>query len=117
MPGVKIAKQGECVRITTGSEFTWPNKFTGRKVTFVACPIRNGLSIQRGGRRGGITMCTAAGVNSKCLRAKDFVAFPGGGAKLKRGGTPMLNGYSKQNRRTRRSSHLRPRAAPKSSPT
>jgi hypothetical protein len=127
----KVQKAGygakkDCVRITTGSEFLYGAKakdpwgyFGGRKVSFLICPVANGIQIARGGRRGGarsdmksrggILLCTSQGQNSKCLRAKDFVAFPGGGAKVRAwnrrsgGASQVLNGYSKTHRKHRRS--------------
>lgn len=121
----KIQKSGmgakkDCVTITTGSQFLYGAKardpwgyFGGRKVTFKVCPIANGIQIARSGRRGGvrgaerarggITACTAAGEASKCLRARDFVLFPGGGARFRRGSPGMvLNGFGRYRRRRRR---------------
>ena len=106
--------------ITTGSEFTWPGKLHGRKITFKIQPIRGGISIARGGRRGGIrasgkarggmVVCTAQGERSVCIRGKDLIVFPGGGAKVSRWAKMsgraksqmMLNGYSKLHRKSRR---------------
>lgn len=108
------------ITVTTGSDFTWPDKLHGRKITFKVQPIRNGISITRGGRRGGIraegkaragmVVCTSQGAASKCIRGKDLVVFPGGGAKVsawaKMSGRAksemLLNGYSKTNRKARR---------------
>lgn len=124
----KIQKSGmgakkDCVTITTGSQFLYGAKakdpwgyFGGRKVTFKVCPIANGIQIARGGRRGGarsypsrtatggMTMCTARGEGSRCLRGTDFIASPGGGARFKRRGQAhmLLNGFGRYRRRRRR---------------
>lgn len=100
------------ITVTTGSEFTWPDKLHGRKITFKIHPIRNGIQITRGGRRGGIrgegkarggmTVCTAEGERSKCIRAKDIIVFPGGGAALRRKKIAVLNGLGGRRRKGRR---------------
>lgn len=110
------------VTITTGSEFTWPDKFSGRKITFKVSPIKNGIQIMRGARRGGIRgaekarggmlVCTPTRHGggprgdetfTHCLRTKDVIIYPGGGAKTRSWSTKAhLHGYSKINRKSRR---------------
>lgn len=108
--------KSKCATITTGSAFVWGAKktFGGRKIKFEVCPIKGGVSIRRAGRRGGVrsasktrggmTVCVAQGQNSRCIKGPDFIAFPGGAAKTRKWNIPgvMLNGYSKTNRKARR---------------
>ncbi len=121
---IKVERAGRgCVTITTGREFLYGVKakdpwgyFGGRKVTFKVCAIANGVQITRGGRRGGarrypsamarggMVMCTAQGASSKCLRGRDFIAFPGGRAQFKARGqeSMLLNGLAGLRRKRRR---------------
>lgn len=108
--------------VTTGSKYDFNSRSVGgRKITFKIHTIRDGLQITRGGRRGGIrgadkaqagmVVCTAQGAQSVCIRGKDLIVFPGGGAKVAKWARMsgrsksqmMLNGYSKTNRKSRRS--------------
>jgi hypothetical protein len=106
------AKTG-CVTISTGSQYDFNSRSVhGRKVSFKVCTMRNGVSIVRLGRRGGarrpyaqsggMTACSARGQASKCVQGTSMIVFPGGGGKLRRGGTQVFNGYSKRRSSRRR---------------
>lgn len=120
----KLGANRNCVSVTTGRDFLYGVKpkdpwgyFGGRKITFKVCAVANGIQISRGGRSGGgraypsrspggMTVCTAAGAGSKCLRARDFIAFPGGAGAFKRRGQShmVLNGFGGLRRRKSRKS-------------
>ena len=79
---------------------------------FVVCAIgpsgQPSLSISRGGRRGGIrgevkttggmTVCTARGDDSKCVKGKSMIVFPGGAGRFK-GKFPVLGGLRRKRRK------------------
>jgi hypothetical protein len=103
------------ITVTTGSKFTWPDKLYGRKITFKIQPIKNGIAISRGGRRGGfraegkksggLLVCQMSHHErpTHCIRETSVVIFPGGGAQTRKwSGNVQLHGYSKKNRRVRR---------------
>jgi hypothetical protein len=106
-----MARKSRTITVTTGSEFTWPDKLHGRRVTFKVQAVRNGIHISRGGRRGGIrgsgktrggmVVCTARGAQSQCIRGQDFIVRPGGGGALRRGGLPVYGSYGRRRRRRR----------------
>lgn len=95
---------GACVKVTA--------TVGGRKKAFEVCAIgqsgQPSLAITRGGRRGGIrasekstagmTVCEP-GQGAKCLRTKTVFVFPGGGARLRKAGANVLNGFRKRKRK------------------
>ena len=93
-----------CVRVaaSSGGKTThWAVCATGLVGT------RLGLSVTRGGRRGGvrsenkskggIVACSSKGQDSKCVKAPYGVSlFPGGGGKLKRLKIPVYSGLKRR---------------------
>lgn len=93
-----------CVKVqaTSGGKTT---KWDVCAVGFVG--TRLGLSVSRGGRRGGIrsenkskggiVACSAMGPNSKCVKAPyGAILYPGGGGKLKRLKIPVYGGLKRR---------------------
>lgn len=90
-----------CTTVVTGTGYS-NGRLDGRRVAFKVCTMRNGISVQRLGRRGGarrmdatrggMTACTAKGQNSKCVRGAHIVLLAGGSGKLRKHGVEVFNG-------------------------
>jgi hypothetical protein len=105
------------VTVESGTEFTWPNTFHGRKLTFKIAPMRGGIYVRRGGRRGGVrgerkvtggmVVCQptrgAPGTKSThCLRSDTLFIYAGGGAKTRKWDVQLHGLRTRRRRKGRR---------------